>query len=293
MQGDDMRSDNRGSPAPAKVQEAPPPPVGAFRWERETWGHVLRCAPLTGVAQHLFTSAQPALPLGTGDHVEPGAGPARDDDEAWQLVAASVGRGRDQVMRVRQVHGNRVRVLGREAAADIRPREKPDGDAVVSNVPGLVLAVLVADCVPILMADARSGAAAAVHAGWRGTCAGIATATVEAMARHCGTRPEHLVAAIGPSIGPDDYEVSEALLADFAGAGHDEAALARWFRRSASGRWHLDLWRATEDQLIAAGVRPERVHACGLSTFRHPAWLESYRRDGPRAGRMAAAVSVP
>jgi YfiH family protein len=245
------------------------------------------------VAQHLFTSAQPALPLGDGERIAGSTGP-RDTDEAWGLVAASVGGRRGQVRRVRQVHGRAVRVLAREMATDADASLKPDGDALVSNVPGLVLAVLVADCVPILLADARTGAAGAAHAGWRGTCAGIAPAVVETMAERFGARPEDLVAAIGPSIGPDDYEVGDSLLADFAAAGHDRAALARWFcRGDAGGRLRLDLWQANRDQLIAAGVDSARIHVCGLSTFHHPAWFESYRRDGPGAGRMAAVVRVP
>ncbi|MGE3886007.1 MAG: peptidoglycan editing factor PgeF [Vicinamibacterales bacterium] len=254
---------------------------------------MLRCTPLGGVAQHLFTSAQPTLPLGTGERAGPGVAVARDSDEAWALVAFSVGARPAAVMRVRQVHGNAVRVLPRDAGDEARAEDRPDGDALVSNRPGLVLAVLVADCVPILMADARSGAAAAVHAGWRGTCAGIAAAAVARLADAFGTRPADLVVAIGPSIGPDDYEVGEGLLADFAAAGHGDAARARWFRRGQGGRWHLDLWQANQDQLVAAGVRAGNIHACGLSTFRHPMWLESYRRDGPRAGRMAAAIIVP
>jgi hypothetical protein len=187
MRGDDMGNDNPGSHAPASGQEAPPPPIGAFRWERETWGHVLRCVPLAAVAQHLFTSAQPALPLGDGGPV---AAAARDSDEAWRAVADSAGGRRDQVRRVRQVHGNAVRVIARGVAPVGSATEKPDGDAVVSNVSGLVLAVLVADCVPILMADSQGGGAAAVHAGWRGTCAGIAQVAAETMAGRFGTRPE-------------------------------------------------------------------------------------------------------
>lgn len=289
-----MHDDNRGLRAHPPAPGIPPTPAAAFRWERETWGHVLRCVPLGMVAQHLFTCAQPPLPLGSGDRAGPGSTVARDSDEAWALVASSVGTVRGAVMRVRQVHGNVVRVLPRDAPEDARAEDRPEGDALVANRSGLVLAVLVADCVPILMADARSGAAAAVHAGWRGTCAGVATAAVARMADRFGTRPADLVVALGPSIGPDDYEVGEALVADFAAAGHSEAARARWFRRGGQGeRWHLDLWQANQDQLVAAGVRAENIHACGLSTFRHPAWLESYRRDGPRAGRMAAAVIVP
>ncbi len=289
-----MGDDNGGFQATAPPPGEPPAPAPVFRWARETWGYVLRCVPLVGSAQHVFTSAQPALPLGPADRASPGAAVARDSDEAWALVASSVGAAPAKVRRVRQVHGNLVRVLARDAGRDARPDARPDGDALVSNASGLVLAVLVADCVPILMADTRSGAAAAVHAGWRGTCAGIAAAAVARMAECFGTRPADLVAAIGPSIGPDDYEIGEALLADFAAAGHGEATRARWFRRGGPGeRWHLDLWQANLDQLVAAGVRAANVHACGLSTFRHPAWLESYRRDGARAGRMAAAIIVP
>lgn len=289
-----MPDDNRGFHAASTASEAPPAPSGAFHWMRETWGHVLACEPLGAVAQHLFTSAQPALPLGTVDRAAAGASAARDSDEAWELVASAVGATRNEVMRVRQVHGNIVRVLARDGAGGASAQDRPDGDAIVSNVSGLVLAVLVADCVPILIADARSGAAAAVHAGWRGTCAGIATAAVRCMAERFGTRPGDLVAAIGPSIGPDDYEVGESVLRDFAAAGYDEAVLARWFRREGDrGRLCLDLWQANHDQLVVAGLLGRNIHACRLSTFRHRAWLESYRRDGPRAGRMAAAVRVP
>jgi hypothetical protein len=197
-------------------------------------------------------------------------------------------------MRVRQVHGHAVRVVDRAAAGALDPHERPDADAVVSNLPGAALAVLVADCVPILIADSRAGAAAAVHAGWRGTRARVVQAAVDTMARRFGSRPIDLVAAMGPSIGPGDYEVGEALLDEFAAAGHGEPAIARWFRRrSDRGPWLLDLWQANRDQLEAAGLRPKAVFECGLSTMRHPQWLESYRRDGDRAGRMAAVVVVP
>jgi YfiH family protein len=171
--------------------------------------------------------------------------------------------------------------------------ERPDGDAIVSNVPGLVLAVVVADCVPVLLADARAGAAAAVHAGWRGTCQGVVKAAVEALVRECGSRPDDLLAAIGPSIGPNDYEVGEALLAEFAEAGHGASEVARWFGRTDAGRLSLDLWQATRDQLEAAGVRPGAIFTAGLSTASCPGCFESFRRDGAGAGRMAALVRVP
>lgn len=253
-----------------------PQPAAAFRWSREPWGAALRCRGLDAAAQHLFTSKQLALP----------------DPESWRLVTASLGAAPAQLMRVKQVHGNVVRVLKRgevpENAADI----KPDGDAIVSNAAGLVLAVMVADCVPVVIVDPVRGAAAAIHAGWRGTCARVAPTAVEMMAREFGSEPGNLLAAVGPSVGVDDYEVGDALIDAFREAGHGLADLDRWFVRTGV-RPHLDLWRANADQLHGAGLRRDHIYICGLSTVSNTAVFESYRVDGERAGRMAALIVVP
>lgn len=251
-----------------------PAPDPAFRWSMESWGSALRCNPLQEVAQHAFTSKQLKLP----------------EPEGWAAAAATVGGSPDQVRRVKQVHGNVVRVISREDDAGAETR--PDGDAVVSNVAGLVLAVLVADCVPIVIADRTTGAAGAIHAGWRGTCARVGPAAVDLMHQRFGTEPSNLVAAIGPSIGPDDYEVGESLIEAFQQAGHRTGDVARWFHRR-EARLSLDLWTANRDQLIDAGVAPHRIFVCGLSTLAHPEIFDSYRSAGERAGRMAAVVAVP
>lgn len=253
-----------------------PAPDPAFDWSDEPWGPALRCLPLADLAQHVFTSKQLGLPR----------------PEAWQSAAASVQSTVDRVLRVKQVHGRVVRVVKRGSVPLSAADERPDGDAIVSNAAGYVLAVMVADCVPILVADARAGAAAAIHAGWRGTCARVAAAAIDAMQRECGSRPEDLVAAIGPSVGPDDYEVGEALVDAFRAEGHSERDIARWFVRSAA-KPHLDLWTANRDQLLMAGLRADRIHVCGLSTVSHHDVLESFRVDGERSGRMAGLVAVP
>jgi copper oxidase (laccase) domain-containing protein len=116
------------------------------------------------------------------------------------------------------------------------------------------------------------------------------------MRHEFGSRPEDLIAAIGPSVGPDDYEVGDNVIAAFADAGHPAADIDRWFIRSkmsAPGKLHLDLWRANTDQLIAAGMTADRVFSCGLSTVAHPDVFASYRVMGERAGRMAGLVVVP
>jgi polyphenol oxidase len=252
-----------------------PQPDPTFHWTSEVWGGALRCRRLGTVAQHLFTSKQLALP----------------DDAAWCAALASVGSTPDRLRRVRQVHGNIVRILnpGLQEGAGA---ERPDGDAIVSNEPGLALAVMVADCVPILLCDPVRGAAAAIHAGWRGTCARVVTAAIDAMQREFQTDPGDVIAAIGPSAGPEDYQVGEALIRSFLDAGHDQGNIDRWFQRR-RGSLFLDLWAANIHQLIDAGVDAGDIFLCGLSTVAHPEIFDSYRVEGDKAGRMAAIIVVP
>jgi YfiH family protein len=253
-----------------------PAPHASFAWTSEAWGHALRSRRLDAHAQHVFTSRQLALPA----------------DDAWRAALTSVRSTPDRLMRVKQVHGNVVRILERGRIPANAHLDRPDGDAIVANEPGLALAVLVADCVPILLCDPVRGAAAAIHAGWRGTCARVSGAAVDAMRTSFGTDPRDLIAAIGPSVGPDDYQVGEALIAAFRDAGHPQSHIERWFVRSGD-KLFLDLWAANRQQLLDAGVGRDDIAVCGLSTVSHPAIFESYRVEGERAGRMSAIIVVP
>jgi copper oxidase (laccase) domain-containing protein len=143
-----------------------------------------------------------------------------------------------------------------------------------------------------VVVDPDRGAAAAIHAGWRGTCARVAQAAIDAMQREFGCRPADMLAAIGPSVGADDYEVGESLIDAFTAAGHAQQDIGRWFIRGGA-KPHLDLWRANADQLRMSGLHDDHIHICGLSTVSHPHVFDSYRVEGERAGRMAALVVVP
>ena len=253
-----------------------PRPDASFHWTSEAWGDALRCRALDAVTQHLFTSKQLELPA----------------EAAWRAALASAGSTPDHLMRVKQVHGNLVRILKRGEVPEGASAARPEGDAIVSNERGLVLAVMVADCVPILIGDPARGAAAAIHAGWRGTSARVAQTAVETMQREFGSDPADLIAAIGPSAGPDDYEVGESLIEAFLKGGHARPDVDRWFIRSGQ-KPHLDLWAANRDQLAAAGIPSDNIHVCGLSTISHSDTFDSYRVDGERAGRSAAVIVVP
>jgi YfiH family protein len=145
----------------------------------------------------------------------------------------------------------------------------------------------------MLIADRGCGAAGAVHAGWRGTSAGIAATAIETMTQEFGTAASDLVVAIGPSIGACCYEVGDELRDAFRSAGATDDQLARWFWRTATGSLRLDLWTANRDQLVAAGVPADRIHIAGLCTQTHAHLFESYRAAGVAAGRMAALIRVP
>ncbi len=248
----------------------------SFIWTHELWGAGLRCRPLEAIAPHFFTTRQLEL----------------SSAEDWARVAGAIGASR--VMTLAQVHGRHV-VTVREGQA--WPRERPEGDVLVSDAADAAVAVRAADCVPLLMADPISGAVAAVHAGWRGTAAGAAPAAVEALQRDFGARPQDIVAAIGPSIGACCYEVGSALVDAFATAGHPRHLVDRWFvtlpvRRGERGAptLRLDLWSANRDQLVLAGVVEENIHICGLCTASNLEVFPSFRAERERAGRIAAAI---
>jgi len=250
-----------------------PKPSGDFEWVQESWGAALRCAPLARVAPHCFSTR--ALRLEG----------ARDDDQtSWDALARALGVGRESLVRMRQVHAAGIF----EAAAGARPPARsddwPEADIAISADASVALSVRAADCVPVLLADRRSGAVAAVHAGWKGTAAGAVMAAVQALGWRCGSEPADIVAAVGPSIGPCCYEVGDELAPRFA--VHPDAH--RWFSDDAKPR--LDLWRATRDQLERAGVPTRQIHVCELCTADHPELFYSYRREGSRAGRLVGAI---
>ena len=240
-------------------------------------GSVLHCAPLEPFARHFFTAASLRL---------------RENDGEWDAVASLAGVDRRDLLLLRQVHGATVAVASPEA---IKSWSRPEADAVITDDPSVALVVRVADCAPILLADRRTGAVAAVHAGWRSTMHRVVVAAVRALTDEYGTRPADLMAAIGPSLGTCCGEMGEEVVSAFRAAGHDPAAIDRWFQRSPGRRPHFDLWRANRDQLEEAGVREagvraDAIHVSGLCTRSYPDTFHSYRAAGPGAGRMAAII---
>jgi polyphenol oxidase len=172
----------------------------------------------------------------------------------------------------RQVHGAGVAVVAeadRGSGAQSLDDAIPGADALVTTSPGVVLAILTADCVPIVLHDPVAGVLACVHAGWRGTAAGVTAAAV-AVLRELGSQPSDVVAGLGPAIAGDRYQVGpdvhEAVTAAF-GAAAAEAFLRPDLRPGAgSGRWLLDLPAANRHALREAGVPDAQIHASTIPT---------------------------
>jgi polyphenol oxidase len=175
-----------------------------------------------------------------------------------------------QLATLKQIHSSSC------VAAEGRTGILGEGDALLENQPGSVVAVKTADCIPVLLVDERLRTVAAVHAGWRGTAAHIASDAVAAMGRRFGTHPEDLHAAIGPGIGPCCYEVGPEVAAHFGG----------------QGRGHIDLTAANRRQLEEAGVTPQRVYASNLCTMCRGEEFDSFRRDKEAAGRMYSFAGI-
>jgi len=206
--------------------------------------------------------------------------------ENRRRAAAAAGAGLSDLVFATQVHGAAVRVVtsadrGRGAAA---PGGVGAADALVTTDPGTVLAVLVADCVPIVLYDPRARVLACVHAGWRGTVARVTGAAVAAMGT-LGARPGDVLAGIGPAIGPDRYQVG----AEVAGAARD--ALGPFVRPDGTGAWLFDLWAANRFVLREAGVPDRNIHLAGVPTGPEPGLFFSDRTARP-CGRFAALARL-
>jgi hypothetical protein len=191
-----------------------------------------------------------------------------------------------------QVHSADVRVVNSEQEAQPKPEALGDDvycDALVSRTPKILLAVKTADCVPILLGDAKTGAFAAVHAGWRGTSASIVVRAIEQLQKEYSTRATDLRAAIGPAANGCCYEVGDEVIKVFKERFSESDHL---FTPTREGHARIDLHAANRDQLISAGVLPDRIYLAPLCTMDRTDLFFSYRREKKLHGRVGRLMSV-
>ena len=239
-------------------------------------------------------------------------------DERERVVAnrrrffQSLAAARMQPVTLRQIHSDMIVRVDAEALAEAaNPRQ---GDALITRDPGLLLIVQTADCIPILLADTRQRAIAAIHSGWRGTAQRIAEKTLGRMRMEFGTRPEDVVAAIGPGIGRCCYEVGHEVVAEFAAkfpgardwfdgpfealsGGDNDPNWLPWLTMRPPGhappppRAMLDLFAANRAILESAGIPANNISASGFCTASRIDLFFSYRRERT-TGRLMAAIGI-
>ncbi|MFY9642099.1 MAG: peptidoglycan editing factor PgeF [Rhodomicrobium sp.] len=216
-----------------------------------------------------------------------GRGSADDRDRVEEnraRVAATLGAGQGVLTGPRQAHTARAVIV----TAAWQPGDAPEADAVVTNIRGLAVSVLTADCAPVLLADAQAGVVAAAHAGWKGAKAGIVESAIDAMEK-LGARAARIEAAIGPAILQAAYEVSPEFKAAFLADGQ---ANERYFTQADGHRPYFNLAGYVKDRLLSRGVT--NIQDIGACTYENESILFSYRRSVHRSepdyGRQISAI---
>jgi polyphenol oxidase len=232
--------------------------------------------------------------------------------ENREKFLAALNAGRMRAVGLRQIHSDIIHVVG---AADIpQGQQAPKGDALITREAGVLLVVETADCIPILLADTKHRAVAAIHSGWRGTAQRIAEKALGRMQMEFGTRPQEVIAALGPGIGGCCYEVGHEVVKEFAAKfqnardwfegpfdtlenGDHDSNWLPWLTMRPPGhappapRAQLDLIAANRAMLTAAGIPPDKIQSSGFCTSCRTDLFFSYRRE-QTTGRLMAAIGI-
>jgi polyphenol oxidase len=232
--------------------------------------------------------------------------------ENRQRFFASLGAAKMRAVGLRQIHSDIVHIVG---SAEVPHGEQaPQGDALITGEPGALLVVQTADCIPILLADTKHRAVAAIHSGWRGTAQRLAVKALGRMQMEFGTHPQDVIAALGPGIGGCCYEVGHEVVREFAAKfpnarewfegpfdalenGDSDSNWLPWLTMIPPGhappapRAQLDLIAANRAMLTAAGIAPDKIQSSGFCTSCRTDLFFSYRRERS-TGRLMAAIGI-
>lgn len=244
----------------------------------------------TGVVKHGFSTRLGGV--SKGHCATMNISTTRGDDpkaieENQRRIAKAIGVCVEDMTYTNQTHTTNVAVV----EAKDRGRSFLETDGMVTNVPEICLVTFYADCVPLFFVDPEHRAIGLSHSGWRGTVNKMGKVTVEQMQKQYGTDPDKVVAAIGPSICRDCYEVSEEVVEQFR-ENFDEVLWPELFYKKADGKYQLDLWRANEAVLMEAGISRERMAVTNLCTHCNPEILFSHRSTGFHRGNLSAFLAL-
>ena len=251
----------------------------------------------TGMVRHLFSTRVGGVSKGiySAMNLSYTRGDEKEAvDENFKRIADVLGCSLKDIVCSDQTHTVNLRVVAHEDGGKgiLRERDYTDTDGLMTDEPGLVLATFYADCVPLYFVDTRKRAVALAHSGWRGTVARMGRCVTEKMKEVYGTRPEDIVAVVGPSICQVCYEVSEdvaeAFAQEFRGHGQTNEILIN----KGGGKYQLDLWRANEIILMEAGIPGEQIQVTDICTCHNSDYLFSHRASQGRRGNLGAFLGL-
>ena len=222
----------------------------------------------------------------------------RGDDPArvlenFKRIGASMGVNVEDMVLSKQTHTTNVRVVTAEDKGKgvMRERNYTDVDGMITNVPGICLVTSYADCVPLYFVDPVKKAIGLSHSGWRGTVGKIGKNTVQLMQENFGSKPEDLLAAVGPSVCMDCYEVSEDVIEQFKEA-FEKKCWEDLFYKKENGKYQLNLWKANELIFLESGILPEHMAITNVCTHCNSKILYSHRTMGNNRGNLCAFLAL-
>lgn len=247
----------------------------------------------TGGVEHLFTTRTGGISCGIYSTMNLSF--SRGDDpecvsENYRRIGEVLKVEPGHMVASKQTHTTNIHLVTEEDLGNgiTRPSAYDDIDGLATDIPGIALATFFADCVPLYFVDPVHKAIGLAHSGWRGTVAGMGACMVQFMQEHFQSDPRDLVAAVGPSICVDCYEVSEEVAEQFR-EGFPEEVLQNG---KAPGKYQLDLWKANESILLKAGILPEHLSVTDVCTCHNPEYLFSHRASHGRRGNLAAFLML-
>lgn len=213
---------------------------------------------------------------------------SEDIEKNLEDLCRELGVDKERVIMPHQTHGTEVMQIGADflsLSATVKGMILEGVDALITDVKDVCIGVSTADCIPILIYDYAHHAAAAVHAGWRGTAKRIACKAVKMMEVSFGSRPEDLTAVIGPGISIDAFEVGDEVYAEFEAAGFNMADISRQ-----EDKWHIDLPECNRRQLAAMGLKEDNINVSGVCTYNNSNDYFSARKLGTESGRIFTGI---
>lgn len=251
----------------------------------------------TGVVKHLFSTRMGGVSEGiySSMNLSYTRGDRKEAvDENYRRIGAVLGCSVEDIVCSDQTHTTNLRIVGRADGGKgiTRAKDYRDVDGLLTDEPGVYLATFFADCVPLYFVDTKRKAIALAHSGWRGTVARMGRCVVEKMREVYGTDPSDLVAAVGPSICQECYEVSEDVAGAFAAAFAKPGQEREILLAKGGGKYQLDLWRANEIVLTEAGIPGENIQVTDLCTCHNDCYLFSHRASGGKRGNLGAFLGL-